>query len=182
MIPALTPMTRRAARSAPGERAGILGHPRRTERRDDQDGDGDRRLSSAELGAWRGFLRVHSALISELDAELVAAHDLPLRSYEVLVHLDGAPERRLRMTELSRSVLLSASGVSRLVDRLEATGSCAGSAASSTGAGYFAELTDAGRGEAAEARPTHLAGVRRLFLAHLDDGELDALGRSGGAC
>jgi DNA-binding MarR family transcriptional regulator len=140
-------------------------------------GDDRRRLSQAELDAWRGFLRAHSALIRELDAELVAAHDLPLRSYDVLVQLEGAPGRRLRMTELSRSVLLSASGVSRLVDRLEADGLVCRQRCELDGRGYWAELTDKGLARLREARPTHLAGVRRRFLAQVGESELEALGR-----
>ena len=76
-------------------------------------------LSAAELGAWRGMLRVHTALVKALDAELAAAHDLPLSSYEVLITLETAPGRKRRMAELADSVLLSRSGMTRLVDRLE---------------------------------------------------------------
>src|SRR3712207_8411843 len=78
-----------------------------------------RELEPAELGAWRGFLRVHSALVKALDAELLATHGLPLTSYEVLINLQSAPGRRRRMAELADSVLLSRSGTTRLVDRLE---------------------------------------------------------------
>src|SRR3954471_22091839 len=79
-------------------------------------------LSEAELGAWRGFLRVHSALVKALDAELLQAHGLPLSSYEVLINLEAAPGHRRRMSELAESVLLSRSGMTRLVDRLEREG------------------------------------------------------------
>ena len=58
-------------------------------------------LSGIELGAWRGMLRVHAALVRELDAELEAAHELPLSSYDVLIYLQSAPGRRLRMAELA---------------------------------------------------------------------------------
>lgn len=139
--------------------------------------DEDTGLSAAELDAWRGFLRTHGALIRELDAELVAAHDLPLRSYDVLVQLEGAAEHRLRMTELSRSVLLSASGVSRLVDRLEADGLVCRQRCELDGRGYWTELTDRGLDRLREARPTHLAGVRRRFLARMDEGELETVVR-----
>ena len=67
-------------------------------------------LTSTELGAWRGMLRVHAALVRELDAELDAAHELPLSSYDVLIYLQAAPDKRLRMAELADSVLLSRSG------------------------------------------------------------------------
>ena len=82
---------------------------------------GNQRSSSpaAELGAWRGLLRVHSALVKALDAELSTAHELPLSSYEVLINLEAAPGRKRRMAELADSVLLSRSGMTRLVDRLE---------------------------------------------------------------
>jgi DNA-binding MarR family transcriptional regulator len=137
--------------------------------------DADGRLDAAELGAWRGMLRVHSALIRQLDADLTAAHGLPLRSYEVLLVLEDAPERRLRMSDLSHSVLLSASGVSRLVDRLEAEGYVRRMRCQSDGRGYFAVLTDDGLAKLHEARPTHLRGVRRLFLRYFEPHELDQL-------
>ncbi len=135
----------------------------------------ERRLSAVELGAWRGMLRVNAALINQLDADLTAAHGLPLRSYEVLLVLEDAPQRRMRMSDLSRSVLLSASGVSRLVDRLEAEGFVERERCTSDGRGYYAVLTDAGYAKLMEARQTHLDGVRRLFLQHFDREELDQL-------
>lgn len=134
-------------------------------------------LSPTELAAWRGLLRLHSALIHQLDAELVAAHDLPLHSYEVLVCLADAPDRRLRMSELSRSVLLSPSGVSRLVDRLEAEGFVCRQRCDLDARGFWAELTDHGLAKLAAARATHLAGVRRLFVSRLDQTELVQLAR-----
>jgi len=133
------------------------------------------RLSRDELAAWRGFLRVQSSLLRQLDAELSATHDLPLRSYEVLLLLEGAPHRRLRMTDLSRSVLLSASGVTRLVDRLEREGLVARERCPEDGRGAYAVLTEAGDGRLREARATHLAGVRRLFLDRLEGDDLQRL-------
>ena len=65
-------------------------------------------LGPAELAAWRGMLRAHASLFHDMDAELTATHGLALRSYEVLLHLEDAPRRRLRMSDLSHSVLLSA--------------------------------------------------------------------------
>jgi DNA-binding MarR family transcriptional regulator len=135
------------------------------------------RLSGAELGAWRGFLRVHSSLIRQLDADLSAHNGLPLRSYEVLLLLEGAPEGRLRMSDLSRSVLLSPSGVTRLVDRLEREGLVARQRCPEDGRGYNAVLTPAGRARMQQARTTHLAGVRRLFLDKLSDDDLAQMAR-----
>ncbi len=139
------------------------------------DAAGGQPLTPLELAAWRGLLRVHSALVRQLDAELVAAHDLPLRSYEVLLHLEEAPGHRLRMIELSRSVLLSPSGVSRLVDRLEADGLVCRRRCELDARGYWTELTEAGLVKLRAARVTHLAGVRRLFLAKLSEADLRRL-------
>ncbi|MEE4275311.1 MAG: MarR family transcriptional regulator [Thermoleophilia bacterium] len=137
--------------------------------------ESDPHLTAAELAAWRGMLRVHSALFHQLDQELEVEHRLSLRAYEVLVVLESAPDRRLRMSDLSRSVLLSPSGVSRLVDRLEADGLVHRQRCSDDGRGFFAMLTDEGRRRLSEARATHLAGVRRLFLEHFETAELDEL-------
>src|SRR5215212_9635680 len=124
-----------------------------------------RELDPAELGAWRGLLRVHSALVKALDAELIAIHGLPLTSYEVLINLQAAPDRRRRMAELADSVLLSRSGTTRLVDRLERDG------CDSDGRGCFAVLTDRGEELLAKARATHLEGVRERFLRHFEPAE-----------
>src|SRR5215212_8651352 len=134
-------------------------------------------LTGTELGAWRGLLRVHAALVRELDAELDAAHGLPLSSYDVLIYLRAAPGKRLRMAELADSVLLSRSGVTRLVDRLEREGLIVRDACSSDGRGLYAVLTDEGEQLLARARPTHLAGVRERFLRHFSDDELSTLAR-----
>ena len=129
-------------------------------------------LTGTELGAWRGMLRVHAALVRELDAQLDAAHDLPLSSYDVLIYLQSAPGRRLRMAELADSVLLSRSGVTRLVDRLEREGLIVRDTCTSDGRGCFAVLTDEGEELLARARPTHLSGVRERFLRHFSEAEL----------
>jgi DNA-binding MarR family transcriptional regulator len=132
-------------------------------------------LDPRELAAWRGMLRVHAALVKALDAELVAEHDLPLSSYEVLITLQAAPGHRCRMAELADRVLLSRSGMTRLVDRLEREGLLERDTCSSDGRGCFAVLTPAGDELLARARPTHLNGVRERFLRHFGDDELSAM-------
>jgi DNA-binding MarR family transcriptional regulator len=132
-------------------------------------------LGPAELAAWRGMLRAQASLLHGMDAELTATHGLALRSYEVLLHLEEAPRNRLRMSELSHSVLLSASGVSRLVDRLERDGLVRRERCSEDGRGYWAVLTSRGARTFREARATHLAGVRRLFLTHFSSDDLTRL-------
>ena len=118
------------------------------------------------------MLRVQAALLREMDAELTAAHGLPLRSYEVLLNLEGAPGHRQRMTELCHNAVLSASGVSRLVDRLEKDGYVRRERCTYDGRGFFTVLTPKGGRKLKEARATHLAGVRRLFLERLEDADL----------
>ena len=132
-------------------------------------------LTPEELGAWRGLLRVHSALVKALDAELLAAHDLPLTSYEVLINLQAAPGRRRRMAELADGVLLSRSGMTRLVDRLERDGLLARDACSDDGRGTYAVLTEKGEECLAGARRTHLEGIRERFLEHFEPAELRQL-------
>ena len=132
-------------------------------------------LTAEELGAWRGLLRVHSALVKALDAELAAAHDLPLSSYEVLITLESAPGHKRRMAELADSVLLSRSGMTRLVDRLEREGLLVRDTCTDDGRGCFAVLTERGSELLAQARPTHLDGVRERFLKHFTDDELNQL-------
>jgi DNA-binding MarR family transcriptional regulator len=118
---------------------------------------------------------VHSSLLRQLDADLSAAHGLPLRSYEVLLLLGDAPDRRLRMTDLSRSVLLSPSGVTRLVDRLAREGLVDRERCADDGRGAYAVLTAAGDRRLKAARSTHLAGVQRLFLGRFSDADLRVL-------
>ena len=127
----------------------------------------ERLLSADELAAWRGFLRAHSELTQRLDAELRAEHDLPLSSYEVLLFLNDAPDGSLRMSQLADRVLLSRSGLTRLVDRLQKRGLVARADSPDDGRGCLALITDGGRELFATARHTHLAGVRRLFLERL---------------
>jgi DNA-binding MarR family transcriptional regulator len=134
-----------------------------------------RELAPAELGAWRGMLRMHSALVKALDAELMATHGLPLTSYEVLINLQAAPGRRRRMAELAQGVLLSRSGTTRLVDRLERDGLLVRDTCDSDGRGCFAVLTDRGDELLSKARATHLEGVRERFLRHFEPNELEQM-------
>jgi len=129
-------------------------------------------LEPGALAAWRGFLRVHSALTKQLDAQLVAAHGLSLSSYEVLLFLADSPGGQVRMSDLADSVLLSRSGLTRLVDRLERDGLVRRESCPSDLRGFNALITDEGRKLFAAARRTHLAGVRDRFADRFTDEEL----------
>jgi DNA-binding MarR family transcriptional regulator len=134
------------------------------------------RLDPDELAAWRGMLRVHSDMTRVLDAELTERHGLPLTSYEVLLFLADSPDGRMRMSELADSVLLSRSGLTRLVDRLERDGLLERKPCEEDARGYFAAITDRGRTLFTEARRTHLAGVRERFLSRFSRDDLRTLG------
>jgi DNA-binding MarR family transcriptional regulator len=132
-------------------------------------------LSPAELAAWHGFLRAHALLVRELDCDLEAAHGLPLVSYELLVRLERAPDQRMRMRDLADAVMLSRSGLTRLVDRLVRDGLIRRSTCSADARGAYAVLEPKGLRALQAARPTHLEGIRRCFLDHFDEAELARL-------
>ena len=137
-----------------------------------------RLLKPNELYVWRSFLRAHAKVIRALEAELVAAQRLSLASYDVLVQLAEAPDRRLRMTELADAVLLSRSGVTRLVDRLERDGLVQRGPVDTDGRGVVAVLTTRGLDRLRAATGTHLSGVVRHFVEVLDEKQLEPLGEA----
>jgi DNA-binding MarR family transcriptional regulator len=135
-----------------------------------------RRMSREELTIWRTFLRAHAQVIRRLEADLVAEHDLPLASYDVLVQLVEAPGRRLRMTELADLVLISRSGLTRLVDRLAREGLVRREACESGARGLFTVLTDAGYERLRNASRTHLRGIEEYAVGRFTPHELRAFG------
>ena len=142
-------------------------------------------LTARELRAWRAFLRAHAQITRALEADLLAEHQLSLPEYDVLVHLLEAPERRLRMTDLAARVLISRSGLTRLVDRMERSGLVQRVSCPSDARGTFAELTEEGYTRLRESAGTHLRGVRDYVTGQLRDDEQDLLftlmSRIGGA-
>lgn len=128
------------------------------------------------VGVWRSFLRAHAAVIKELERELLTATGLPLSWYDVLLQLAEAPGRRLRMADLADRVLLSRSGLTRLVDRLQAEGLVRREPSPEDARGMFTVLTAEGIDRLRQAVPVHLAGIRQHWLAHFADAELEHLG------
>jgi len=133
------------------------------------------RLTTAELAAWRSFLRAHSQITRTLEAELVAEHDLPLPSYDVLLQLAESPGHRLRMTELADRVLLSRSGLTRLIDRLEREGWVERAVCPQDARGTLAVLSDAGLARLRAAAPTHLRGIAEHVTGRLTAPEVAML-------
>jgi DNA-binding MarR family transcriptional regulator len=135
----------------------------------------------AGLGAWRAFLLTHAAVVRRLERILEQDQHLPLAWYDVLLELNGAPERRLRMQDLAAKVVLSRSRVSRVVDEMVRAGLVRREPDPTDGRASFAVLTDNGRSALRRAAPTYLRGIDEQFLAHLTTEELatieQALGR-----
>jgi DNA-binding MarR family transcriptional regulator len=133
------------------------------------------RLDGAALEAWRSYLQSHASIVRMLDAELVAGHGMTTRDYEVLLYLAQAPDRRLPMSALAESTMLTRSGITRLIDGLVDCAliervSCPNDARVS-----YAQLTDAGYDKLRDAGRTHIASIRRLFLEHFNAEEIDQL-------
>ena len=126
-------------------------------------------LSEQQLLAWRQFLRTHALVTRRLESELMAEQQLPLASYDVLVQLVEAPQRRLRMSELAEKVLLSRSGLTRLVDRMEREGLVSREPCEDDARGLFTVMTDAGYERLRGATGTHLRGVAEHGMGRLDD-------------
>jgi DNA-binding MarR family transcriptional regulator len=135
------------------------------------------RIGEAQLGAWRLFLRAHAQLTRQLEAELLAEQDLPLASYDVLLQLAESPDRRLRMTELADRVLLSRSGLTRLVDRLEKDALVQRAACPGDARVTHAVLTEAGLARLRAAAPTHLRGIAEHVTGRLTPDEVAELTR-----
>jgi DNA-binding MarR family transcriptional regulator len=128
-----------------------------------------------EVQAWAKLLRAHAALTRRFSADLQATHGLTLNAYEVLLQLAHAPERRLRRVDLAGSVLLTASGITRLLDGLERAGYVDRAADENDARVTYAVLTDEGYEKLRDAAPTHVGGIRELFGDRFSRDELEAL-------
>ncbi len=122
-----------------------------------------------------GLLRGHAALTRALNAELVADHGLTLNDYEVLLRLSRAPERKMRRVDLAEQVLLTASGITRLLDGLQASGYVDKAACSSDARVTYAVLTDAGHEKLRSAADLHVAGIHAKFAERYSDDEMATL-------
>jgi DNA-binding MarR family transcriptional regulator len=142
--------------------------------------DGVRWLDDEEQRAWRSLVVVSSRLFDLLDAELRAAHDLSLADYEILANLSEAPSRRLRMSQLAEVAMVSRSRLTHHVNRMEAEGLVTREACPTDRRGAFAVLTPDGMSRVEAAAPTHVAGVRRLFVDLLPGPGLPAVAEALG--
>jgi DNA-binding MarR family transcriptional regulator len=148
-------------------------------------------LDGNALEAWRSYLQSHASILRELDAELVLEHGMTARDYEVLLYLAQADDRKLPMSALAESTMLTRSGITRLVDGLVGGGLIERIACPSDARVSYAQLTDQGYEKLRAAGSTHVASIRRLFLEHFSPEEIDSLAsllgrlpgaQGGGSC
>ncbi len=131
--------------------------------------------TNQQLESWVSFLRSHSAITRELSVQLQREHGLTLNDYEVLLHLGRAEGHMMRRVDLAESVLLTASGITRLLDGLERAGYVCKETCKSDARVSYAKLTDAGFEKLRAAGQTHLRGVDELFLSRYSGDELATL-------
>lgn len=132
-------------------------------------------LDEFQLAAWRAMLKTHATLTDQIDHELAAAKVLPLSWYDVLLALYEAPDRRLRMHEIASAIVLSRSGLTRLVDRLEAEGLLFRERSGTDRRGAFAVLTDKGLVALRQTWPVYSKGIAEHFARFLSDEEASIL-------
>jgi len=124
-------------------------------------------ISEDELAAWRAFLRAHSTMLRRISADLDEAELPPLSWYDVLAALRDAPERSLRQVELAERVLLSNSGLSRLIDRIERDRLVERTACPDDRRSFHVRLTDAGEAMLERMWPVYARGIAEDFLPAL---------------
>jgi len=153
--------------------------------------DGASNLEGDALDAWRSYLQSHATIVRMLDAELISEHGITTRDYEVLLYLAQAPDRKLPMSALAESTMLTRSGITRLIDGLVAGGFIERVSCSADARVSYAQLTDEGFAKLRDAGCTHVGSIRRLFLEHFDADETRHLAallgrlpgaRRGGSC
>ena len=124
-----------------------------------------------ETEPFARFLRAHASVVRRLSAELEAEHGLTINDYEVLLRLARAEDRMMRRVDLAEQVLLTPSGITRLLEGLEAAGLVDRVACATDARVKYARLTDVGYEKLREAAATHVAGIQRLFLDRFDESE-----------
>jgi DNA-binding MarR family transcriptional regulator len=132
-------------------------------------------VAPSRIESWVAFLRAHSAITRQLNADLLNVHGLTLNDYEVLLLLSHAEDRRMRRVDLAQSVVLTASGITRLLDGLERAGYVEKDSCATDGRVSYAKLTNVGHAKLKDAAATHLRGVEELFMGRFSDSELEYL-------
>jgi len=132
-------------------------------------------IDLAEIQVFARLLRAHASVVRGLDRELVTAHGLTINDYEVLIRLSRAPDRSMRRVDLAQQVLLTPSGITRLLDGLQRCGYVEKAACDSDARVVYARLTDVGYEKLQEASRDHFANVQKLFSERFSEDELETL-------
>jgi DNA-binding MarR family transcriptional regulator len=135
-------------------------------------------LTSQQSGAVEAFIaliRAHASAIRGLSGELQVEHGLTINDYEALLKLSRAEGQRLRRVDLARELLLTPSGVTRLLEGLECAGYVRRANCASDARVTYAELTPEGRTKLDEASRSHVASIRTLFGARFSEAEVATL-------
>ncbi|MCH7746395.1 MAG: MarR family transcriptional regulator [Chloroflexi bacterium] len=127
------------------------------------------------MSAWRAFLQAYSTVMRTLEREMQENDGLPLSWYDILAHLDDTPEGRIRMQSLADSILLSRSGLTRMVDRMVEAGLVTRETCPEDRRGTYAVITPDGRAAFRRAMPGHIQGIQEHFLRHMNEEDVHAL-------
>ena len=130
-----------------------------------------------EVKSFVSLVRAYTHVTRQLNAQLTADHGLTISDYEVLLRLSRAPDRRLRRVDLAEQVLLTASGITRLLDGLERCGYVERGSCDSDRRVVYAVLTDDGLAKLRSASTSHVAQIEEYFGSRYDEGELGDLNR-----
>ena len=133
--------------------------------------------SPEQLRAWRLYFESAMALIDVLGGEMERGAGIPMRWYDVLIHLEEAPDG-LRMKDLAERILYSKSGFTNVVDRMEKEGLVKRVRPENDRRSILVVLTDTGREKMNEARRCHREGLEEHFSRHLSDSDIKALTRA----
>ncbi len=133
------------------------------------------KLSEAELTTWRTFLNAHATAVGRIEEDLTREGGLPLVDYDVLIALEHTPGNRLRLRDLKRRVVLTRSGVTRLVDRLEAAGLLRRERCTGDRRAIYAALTEEGRAAIRRTWPIYERGIQQHFVQCLSPEHISGL-------
>ena len=137
--------------------------------------DMTKKLSAARVAAWRGLLTIQARVVSRVEKQLAEAQLPPLAWYDALFALYEQPDQRLRMSELADKVLLSRSGLTRLVDKLESNGCLRREAVDTDKRGFHVSLTQKGIDLLRQMWPIYSDGIAQEFANRLSNEEIDLL-------
>jgi len=133
------------------------------------------KVTEQELNAWRLFIKTHALVIEKIEQDLAEQKRVPLTTYDVLIELFEAPDRKLRFGELKEKVILSKSGLTRLVDRMEREGLIRREKSEEDRRGAYAVLTDEGEQALRKAWPVYAKGIKTYFASPLSESQLLSL-------